>query len=148
MFNLLEYYYSYLECSEALVNGLARTLASRSQAGRSGRFEPLKDCDCQKAVMELPFRLRQRVDQKLHQHWQWLQSRPDWLFDPEAAKPKDYDHTLLKRLKKLQEVSDPQVRLDLLKPWLRNRGPFPQGWWDGGKESTPSDRSAPNSSET
>ena len=71
------------------------------------------------------------------ERWQWLQSRPDWLFDPEAAKPKDYDHTLLKRLKKLQEVSDPQVRLDLLKPWLRSRGPFPQSWWDGCDESKP-----------
>jgi hypothetical protein len=137
VFNLLEYYYSYLEHSESLVNGLARTLASRSQRGQSGSFEPLKDCSCQKAVMELPFLLRQRVDRKLHQHWQWLQANPDWLSGSDADKPKNYDPILMKRLKKLQEVSDPEVRLDLLKPWLRSRGPFPQSWWEGCDESKP-----------
>lgn len=137
VFNLLEYYYSYLEYSESLVNGLARTLASRSQPGQSGSFEPLKNCGCQKAVMELPFLLRQRVDRKLHQHWQWLQAHPDGQSASDTDKPREFDPILMKRLKKLQAVSDPQVRLDLLKPWLRSRGPFPQSWWDGCDESKP-----------
>lgn len=138
VFNLLEYYYSYLQYSDAFVNGLARTLASQSQGDQAGCFEPFKDCSCQKAVLDLPFALRQRVDQQLHEHWQWVQTPPRWWDKKDQDKPRRYDHDLRIKLEKLMTVTDPQVRLDLLRPWLRSRGSFPPSWWKGCDEAEPS----------
>ena len=137
VFNLLEYYYSYLQYSDAFVNGLARTLASQSQGDQGGCFEPFKDCSCQKAVLDLPFALRQRVDQQLQEHWQWLQADPNWRDHVEQPKVQQFDQTLMERLESLQAVTDPQVRLDLLRPWLHSRGPFPPSWWKGCDEGEP-----------
>lgn len=114
VFNLLEYAYSYLEHSDTLVNGVTRTLSQ-------------EQLDCQPAVLELPYQLRQRACRTLSDHWAWVHNP--------AHRPCCPDPILKGNL---EQLKDGQGRLDLLRPWLHSRGPFPASWWQACGPAQPS----------
>ncbi|TVS07267.1 MAG: patatin-like phospholipase family protein [Cyanobium sp. PLM2.Bin73] len=130
VFNLLEYYYSCLDQSQSWVNGLARTLTSQQTADPVSSQGVVIDTSCQQALLDLPFALRREVCRQLKAHAEWLKEEKE---QPLTKVPRWIDQPLLENLRKLQDV---QAQLDLLRPWLHSRGPFPYSWWSECREQT------------
>ncbi|SBO42652.1 patatin-like phospholipase family protein [Cyanobium sp. NIES-981] len=138
VFNLLEYYYSYLEHSQSLVTGLARALTRPTPMDSSSDSGPIEP-GCQRALLDLPFAVRQAVCRQLTVHAEWLRASEHEAGNNTTEQPEDLrwiDQPLLSHLGQLDDV---QARLDLLRPWLHSRGPFPDSWWgecgDGDRSS-------------
>lgn len=128
VFNLLEYYYSSLEQSQAWVSGLARTLTSQHLEDPTSCQHVEIDTSCQQALLDLPFTLRREVCRQLRAHGEWLKNEKE---QPQMDVPRWIDQPLLENLRQLEDV---QARLDLLRPWLHSRGPFPDSWWSECRE--------------
>ena len=125
-FNLLEYYYAFLEQSDSLVHGLSRTLTEESL------FDDSRERPEKHRILELPFAVRQAAARCIQQHWQALQQQSD---DPQGATTlADADPILLANLKALKH---PETRLQLLRPWLNSRGPLPESWWSDPMPESP-----------
>ena len=116
-FNLLEYYYAYLEQSESLVHGLSRTLTELKL------FNGQEGCTTRRRILDLPYALRQASERCIHSHWHFLQRQSMGLTESPALTA--YDDLLLNNLRAL---NNPESRLKLLRPWLNSRGPMPESW--------------------
>lgn len=116
-FNLLEYYYVFLENSLSLVLGLCRTLTEE-------QLFTGEDAACKQQVLDLPFAVRQAAARQIQAHWSLIQASTS----QEPGSPlATYDPQLLANLRSLE---NPEGRLELLRPWLFSRGPFPEAWWN------------------
>lgn len=116
-FNLLEYYYAYLEQSDSLVHGLSRTLTELKL------FNGQEGCATRRRILDLPYALRQASERCIHSHWHQLQRQSMGISESPALTA--YDEILLNNLRAL---NNPESRLKLLRPWLNSRGPLPESW--------------------